>query len=115
MFLALESGPPLVAVGILLFRNWRTNYRQRSWFSKPPRTIDSYRRAFARWKEFATAKEEIEAIPAQTEHVALYLQHLLDCTQSHSVVDWAIYAIQSAHNLAGLPSPVDIPIIHDIS
>ena len=27
MLLALESGPPLVAVGILFFRNWHTNYR----------------------------------------------------------------------------------------
>ena len=83
--------------------------------AKAPGTIDSYRRAFARWKEFATAKEEIEAFPAKTEHVALYLQHLLDSTQSYSVVDSAIYAIQWAHNLAGLPSPVDAPIIHDIS
>ena len=83
--------------------------------SKVPGTINSYRRAFARWKEFVAAKEEIEAFLAKTEHVALYLQHLLDSMQSHSVVDSAIYAIQWAHNLAGLPSPVDIPNIHDIS
>ena len=83
--------------------------------SKAPGTIDSYRRAFARWKEFAAAKEEIEAFPAKTEHVALYLEHLLDSTQSYSVVDSAIYAIQWAHNLAALPSPVDAPIIRDIS
>ena len=83
--------------------------------SKAPGNIDSYRRAFARWKEFAAAKEEIEAFPAKTEHVVLYLQHLLDSTQSHPVVDSSIYAIQWAYNLAALPSPVDIPIIHDIS
>ena len=94
MFLALESGLPLVAVGILLFRSWRTNYHQQSCFSKATGIIDSYRRLFARWKKFSTAKEEIEAFPAKTEHVALYLQHLLDPTQSHSVVDSAIYAIQ---------------------
>ena len=61
--------------------------------SKAPGTIDSYSRAFARWKEFAAAKEEIEVFPSQTELVALYLQHLLDSMQSHSVVDSAIYAI----------------------
>lgn len=83
--------------------------------SKAPGPIDSYRRAFARWKEFAAAKEEIDAFPAKTEHVALYLQHLLDSTQSYSVVDSAIYALQWAHNLAGLPSPVDASIIRDIS
>ena len=61
--------------------------------SKAPGTIDSYRRAFARWKAFAAAKEEIEAFPAKTEHIALYLQHLLDSKQSYSVVDSAIYSI----------------------
>ena len=44
----------------------------------------------------------------------MYLQHLLDSSQSHPFVDSAIYAIQWVHSLAGLPSPVDIPIIHDI-
>ena len=68
--------------------------------SKASGTIDSYRRAFARWKEFAAAKEEIEAFPAKPEHVALYLQHLLDSTQSYSVVDSAIYAIQWAGRFA---------------
>ena len=45
----------------------------------------------------------------------MYLQHLLDSTQSYSVVDSAIYALQWAHNLAGLPSPVHVSIIRDIS
>lgn len=39
----------------------------------------------------------------------------LDSIQSHSVVDTAIYAIQWAHNLAGFPSPIDDPIIHNNS
>ena len=34
MFLGLESDPPLVVVGILLFRNWLTNYRPQSWFPR---------------------------------------------------------------------------------
>ena len=115
MFLALESGPPLVAVGILLFRNWRTNYRQQSWF---PRRLELSILTGGRLldgRSLPLPKGEIEAFPAKTEHVALYLQHLLDSTQSYSVVDSAIYAIQWAHNLAGLPSPVDAPIIRDIS
>ena len=33
----------------------------------------------------------------------------------HSVVDSAVYAIQWTYSLSGLPFPVDIPIIHDIS
>ena len=55
------------------------------------------------------------AFPAKSEHVALYLQHLLDTTHSHSAVDSAIFGIQWAHHLAGLPSPTDSPIIHAVS
>ena len=62
--------------------------------SRAPGTTEAYRRAFLRWKEFASAKTEICAFPANLEHVALYLQHLLNTTYSHSAVDFAIYRIQ---------------------
>ena len=39
------------------------------------------------------ARDEITDFPAKTEHVASYIQYLLDSTQSHSVVDTAVYAI----------------------
>ena len=83
--------------------------------SRAPGTTDAYRRAFTRWKNYASSIDEIQAFPAKTEHVALYLQHLLDTTHSHSAVDSAIYGIKWAHNLAGLPSPTDSSIIHDVS
>ena len=40
---------------------------------------------------------------------------MLHTTNSHSAVNSAIYGIQWAHNLAGIPSPTDSPIIHSIS
>ena len=79
--------------------------------SKAAGTTDAYRRAFLRWRNFARSKDEIQEFPAKTEHVALYLQHLMDTTRSHTAVDSAIYAIQWAHGLAGIPSPTDSPII----
>ena len=57
----------------------------------------------------------MQVFPAKAEHVALYLQHVLDTTQSHSAVDSAIYGTQWAHNLAGIPSPTVSPIVHSIS
>ena len=83
--------------------------------SRAPGTTDAYRRAFLRWKVFASSKREICAFPAKSEHVALYLQHLLDTTHSHSAVDSAIFGIQWAHHLAGLPSSTDSPIIQAVS
>ena len=59
---------------------------------------------------FASFKREICAFPAKSEHVALYLPHLLDTTHSHSAVHSAISGIQWAHHLAGLPSPTDSQI-----
>ena len=83
--------------------------------SRAARTIDAYRRAFLRWRSFASSKDEIQVFPARTEHMALYLQHVPDTIQSPSAVDSAIYGIQWAHNLAGIPSPTDSPIVHSIS
>ena len=83
--------------------------------SRAPGTTDAYRRAFTRWKNFASSVDEIQVFAARTEHVALYLQHLPDSTHSHSAVDSAIYGIQWVHKMAGWPSPYDSPIIHHVS
>ena len=74
-------------------------------------TTDAYRRAFFKWRNFTRPKDEVQEFPAKTEHVALYIQHLMDTTRSHTAVDSAIYAIQWVHGLAGIPSPTDSPII----
>ena len=83
--------------------------------SRAPGTTDAHRRAFTRWKNFASSVDEVKIFPSRTEHMASYLQHLLDTTHSHSAVDSAIYGIQWAHNLAAIPSPTDSPVIHDVS
>lgn len=82
--------------------------------SRATGTTDAYRRVFVRWRGFAASSDEIQAFPANPEHVALYLQHVLDTTKSHSSVDSAIYCIQWAHNLADVPSPISSPIVHAI-
>ena len=81
---------------------------------RAPGTTDAYRRAFARWKSFASSVDEVKVFPARTEHMASYLQRLLDTTHSHSAVDSAIHGIQWAHNLAEIPSPAGSPVIHDV-
>ena len=81
----------------------------------PSIATNAYRRAFLRWRGFAASSDEIQDFPARPEHVALYLQHVLDTTKSRSLVDSEIYGIQWAHNLADVPSPTNSPIVHAIS
>ena len=83
--------------------------------SRATGTTDAYRSAFLRWRSFAASSDEIQAFPAKPEHVALYLQHVLDMTKSNSSVDSAIYGVQCAHNLANVPSPTNSPIVRAIS
>ena len=43
--------------------------------------------------------------------MALYLQHLIEKTHSPGAVDSAFYDLKWAHDLAGIPSPTDDPIV----
>ena len=83
--------------------------------SRATGTTDAYRRAFLRWRSFAASSDEIQAFSAKPQHMALYLQHVLDTTKSHPSIDSAIYDIHWAHNLADVPSPTSSPIVHTIS
>lgn len=78
-------------------------------------TTDAYRRSFWKWRIFACSGDEIQVFLASTEHVALYLQYMLTTTRSHSALGSANYGIQWAHNLTGIPSPPDSPIIQAVS
>ena len=50
-------------------------------------------------------------LPANPIHVAVYLQHVLESTQSCSSVDSALYAIKWAHEIAGMASPRDNQVV----
>ena len=97
------------------FRELATKLETTVVASKASGTVNAYRRSFLRWKDFACSREEIPVFPARTERVALYLQYVLDTSSSQYAVDSAIYGIQWAHNLAGIPSPTDSPVIQAVS
>ena len=46
--------------------------------------------------------------------MALYLQHLIEKTHSPGAVDFAFYDLKWAHDLAGIPSPTDDPIVEAV-
>ncbi|CAH3128854.1 unnamed protein product, partial [Porites lobata] len=82
--------------------------------ARAPATVSMYDRAFRRWKEFALSKHELSYLPANPMHVAFYLQYVLESTRSSSSVDTAFYSIKWAHELAGLLSPTDNPLVNRV-
>ena len=50
-------------------------------------------------------------MPAKEVHVALYLQHLGDTSQSEAEVEGACNALAWIHSTAGLPSPTVSPFV----
>ena len=70
-------------------------------------TTTKYLRAFRRWKEWASS-HELPSLPAESHHIALYLQHLANIK---ATVEEAVYAIAWAHSLAGIPSQTETPLI----
>ena len=82
--------------------------------SKANGTVMVYNRAFRGWNQFANDKLNGKAFPASPFHVALYLQHLIEETHSPSAVDSAFYGLKWAHDVAGIPSPTDDPIVETV-
>ena len=75
-------------------------------------TVAAYLRSLKRWKSFTEKHTGISYFPAESSHVALYLQHVLDTTCSYHTVDAAFYSIKWAHNIAGIPSPTDHSVVN---
>ena len=79
--------------------------------SRAPSTVTTYLRALKRWKAFTLQHPTIQYFPAQANHVALYLQHLLDTTGSYHSIELAFYTLKWAHKTAGVADPTDSPIV----
>ena len=53
--------------------------------SKAPATAKKYAGAFSRWRSWASSKTEIVPFPAKPFHVALYLNYLIQKSQTRSL------------------------------
>lgn len=78
--------------------------------SRADSTVQKYLGTFKRWKAWAT-QHGMKAMPAKEVHVALYLQHLGDSSQSKAAVEGACNALAWIHSTAGLPSPTLSPFV----
>lgn len=73
--------------------------------SREEGTVKTYSYGFRRWKKWAQKFEEVDYFPAKPEHVALYLISIMQNSTGPGPILTACYAIQWAHNMAGLDSP----------
>lgn len=78
--------------------------------SKAEGTIRTYLAGFKRWKLWASSNCFCH-VPANSFHVAAYLQCLISEANSPSPVLNAVYSIDWAQRLAGLPKVSDHPIV----
>lgn len=82
--------------------------------SRASSTVTAYCRSLKQWKLFTESHSNIGYFPAKPAHVAMYLQHILETKGSYHSVDAAFYAINWAHNIAGVPSPTNNSIVNFI-
>lgn len=69
-----------------------------------------YAGAFKRWKRWAQ-DHKLPVFPAKEQHVALYLQYIEDSLKSKAAAQEAVHTLKWAHNLAGLESPTQSPLV----
>ena len=116
MFSVLVCGPPSL---VFVTRHWGVGVQVRVYGDRVQSFRNHWciRKSLSKVEKFCFLKRWNASFffSARTEHVVLYLQHVLDIANSHSAVDSAIYGIRWAYNLVGFPSPTDSPIIHSTS
>ena len=78
-------------------------------------TAYGYSKAFLRWKKFALSrKDKISVLPAQPNHVALYLVYLIQTSNSPSPIFSAFHGIAWAHEQAGIISPTQDIMVKNV-
>ena len=73
--------------------------------SRQDKTVRNYHNGYLRWRRWASQYEEVQHLPADSYHIALYLMHLLNSSVSHAPVSLGFYSISWAHRMAGLSDP----------
>ena len=79
--------------------------------SRANSTTNKYLGAFKRWKLWAEARQGAPVFPVQDIHLALYLQHLGESVESRAAAEEAVHALTWLHQVAGLPSVGDSPLV----
>ena len=78
--------------------------------SRANSSTKKYMGAFKRWKAWAKA-HKLSVFPAESCHIALYLQHIGNQAKSKAAAEEAVNALNWVHSLAGMDSPASNPLV----
>ena len=73
--------------------------------SRSKNTTKTYKNYFFRWEEWTKPLQDVIAMPANDQHIALYLISLLQEGKSSHVIQSTLYAIKWQHDVCGLVDP----------
>ena len=82
--------------------------------ARAPTTNVIYERAYKKWTQWADRFEEVNNLPADPYHVAIYLTDLAKKAVSFATINIALSALAWAHNLAGIDSPSKSHIVREV-
>ena len=80
--------------------------------SRADSSTKKYIGAYQRWKVWAAAHQGVPSFPVQDGHLALYMVHLSESTQSKAAVEEIVHAVSWLHKVAGLQPPNASPLVH---
>ena len=79
--------------------------------SKAKNTTDTYLRGPGIWKEWITNFKEIEFLPANSLHVALCIQSLVQSNSSYAKVKQLFYGLKWVHKMLDLRDPCKTSVV----
>lgn len=82
--------------------------------SKAKNTQKKYGRGFAAWREWASSFPEVQAIPANSLHIALFFVSLIQNGSSCAIINEIHYGVKWFHELGGFSDPCKCPLVLNV-
>lgn len=73
--------------------------------------MTKYQCYYNKWSKWCLSFDEVQPLPAQSQHVLLFIVSLMQDGESFSVIESCFYSIKHFHKIADLPDPTDTNLI----
>ena len=79
--------------------------------AKASSTTSKYQATWRQWVAWAESKSGVQTFPVKPFELCLYISHLSNSSGAKTAANAIVAAIKWVHNIAGLPSPTDNPMV----